>query len=66
MLSGDLLFVLERAGTGFVKDSIPGSTAPKPPLCKGRWAAERRLGGVVNTSVKNQRLLPAPFTQGSL
>ena len=22
-------------------------TAPKPPLCKGRWAADRRLGGVV-------------------
>ena len=22
-----------------------------PPLCKGRWAAKRRLGGVVNPSV---------------
>ena len=44
----------------------PGCTAPKPPLCKGRWAAERRLGGVDNPSVKNQRFLPAPFTQGSL
>ena len=45
---------------------FPGCIAPKPPLCKGRWAAERRLGGVDNPSVKNQRFLPAPFTQRSL
>ena len=45
---------------------FPRCTVPKPPLCKGRWAAERRLGGVVNPSVKNQRFMPAPFTQGSL
>ena len=28
--------------------SLRISTAPKPPLCKGRWAADRRLGGIVN------------------
>ena len=40
---------------------------PKPPLCKGRWSKSSILtGGVVNPSVKNQRFLPAPFTQGSL
>ena len=58
---------------------------PKPPLCKGRWLADRRDGGIVavrccilatnrcefitcssNPSVKNQRFLTAPFTQGSL
>ena len=22
-------------------------TAPKPPLCKGRWGAARQLGGIV-------------------
>ena len=26
---------------------VTNSTVPKPPLCKGRWVAERRLGGVV-------------------
>ena len=24
---------------------------PEPPLCKGRWAAHRRLGGIVQLSV---------------
>ena len=27
--------------------------APEPPLCKGRWAAERRLGGVVTCRENN-------------
>ena len=43
--------IVHRTGTQFVKDSFPGCTAPKPPLCKGRWAAERLLGGVANPSV---------------
>ena len=40
-----------RTGTRFVKECFLCCTAPKSPLCKGRWAAERRLGGVVNPSV---------------
>ena len=57
---------VRRTGTRFVKDGFPGCTAPKPPLCKGRWAAKKRLGGVVNPSVKNQRFLPTPLAQGIL
>ena len=30
--------------------SLQVCTARKPPLCKGRWAAIRRLGGVVAAS----------------
>ena len=60
-------------------------SAPKPPLCKGRWAAKGGSEGLPqrdvsishwvsanshsvlhNPSVKNQRFLTAPFTQGSL
>ena len=45
---------------------------PKPPLCKGRWAAVRLLGGVdfvgrrTIPQSKIKRFLTAPFTQGSL
>ena len=42
---------LHQSGSCFVKECFLCCTAPKPPLCKGRWAAERRLGGVVNPSV---------------
>ena len=34
-------------------------TAPKPPLCKGRWAADRRLGGVVAEKCCDFALVPA-------
>ena len=49
----------------------------KPTLCKGGWHGAAVTGGLyvfkripflpqyVNPSVKNQRFLPAPFTQGS-
>ena len=49
----------------------------KPTLCKGGWHGAAATGGLyvfkripflpqfVNPSVKNQRFLPAPFTQGS-
>ena len=42
---------VHRTGTRFVKDGFPICIAPKPPLCKGRWAAERWFGGVDNPSV---------------
>ena len=42
---------VQRTGTVFAKDGFPGCSAPKPPLCKGRWAGESLLGGVVNPSV---------------
>ena len=42
--------------------------APKPPLCKGRWHAFRRDGGVVSIpqSFARASQMPAPFTQGGL
>ena len=42
---------------------------PKPPLCKGRWAAVRLLGGVDfggRRTIPQSPSAPAPFTQGSL
>jgi len=27
--------------------------APKPPLCKGRWAASRRFGGIAELKISN-------------
>ena len=42
---------------------------PKPPLCKGRWAAVRLLGGVDfvgRRTIPQSASLTAPFTQGSL
>jgi len=33
--------------------------APKPPLCKGRWAARRRLGGIVQQAPAYSHRFPA-------
>ena len=57
------------------------TTAPMPPLCKGRWVAVRRLGGIVRynvakiaafrrkytaVTIPQSASLTAPLTQGSL
>ena len=52
--------------------SVTVMRRPKPPLCSGRWAAVRLLGGVdfvgrrTIPQSKIKRFLTAPFTQGSL
>ena len=41
----------------------------EPPLCKGRWVAVRRLGGIVkhqHKTIPQSASLTAPFTQGGL
>jgi len=36
---------------------------PKPPLCKGRWADARRLGGIVQENVTNSLFLQAKWQE---
>ena len=39
--------------SNFKRRSLPICTAPKPPLCKGRWGGVSRLGGIVQWNVTN-------------
>ena len=49
------IFCSGRLAKGTVEDgqrmSGPMTAAPKPPLRKGRWAAEGRLGGVADPTL---------------
>ena len=37
----------------FERQRLSKCTAPKPPLCKGRWVGVSRLGGIVRRNVTN-------------
>ena len=50
----------EFSPAGFsVSKKYADCTAPKPPLCKGRWHGEAVTEGLMQQKVKNSPILPA-------